>query len=91
MAKVLDDMHPELGRNRWWLYGAAAIPPAVVGYYRVQAGKHFPTDVLTGAALGAVTGILVPELHKRAPLKGRLTAMPVASDGLLGMHVALRW
>lgn len=91
MAKVLDDMHPELGGKRWLLYGAAAIPPALVGYYRIEAGKHFPTDVLAGAALGAATGILVPELHKRAPLNGRLTAMPIASTGLLGMHVAFKW
>ena len=42
MAKVLDDLHPELGGKRWLLYGAAAVPPAIAGYYRVEAGKHFP-------------------------------------------------
>ena len=26
--------------------------------------KHFPSDVLTGMAVGAATGILVPHLHK---------------------------
>lgn len=86
MAKVLDDMHPELGGKRWWLYGAAVIPPALVGYYRVEGGKHFPTDVLTGACIGAAAGILVPQLHKVKPLK-HLSLLPIASPDLLGMHL----
>jgi membrane-associated phospholipid phosphatase len=30
---------------------------------RVLAGRHFPTDVLVGAALGTTLGFLVPSLH----------------------------
>lgn len=30
---------------------------------RVEAGQHFPTDVLAGAAIGAASGTLVPLLH----------------------------
>ena len=30
---------------------------------RIRAGKHFPTDVLTGAAVGAAVGSLLPHLH----------------------------
>ncbi|HEY0979074.1 MAG TPA: phosphatase PAP2 family protein [Flavobacteriales bacterium] len=91
MAQVLSDMHPELGAKRWLLYGAAAVPPAVVGYYRIQAGKHFPTDVLTGALMGAATGVMVPWLHKRAPWKGHVELVPLASPELLGMHLGVRW
>jgi len=88
MAKVLDDMHPELGGKRWWLYAAATVPTAVVGYYRVEAGKHFPSDVITGALIGAATGWLVPELHKT--VGGRnITLMPIASKGTLGVHVGV--
>ena len=49
------------------LFAGAAVPPAVVGYYRMKGGKHFRTDVLAGIAVGAATGILIPELHKRSP------------------------
>lgn len=47
-----------------WI-GAAAIP-AAMGCLRVQAGKHFPTDVLAGYAVGAAVGLLVPWLHRHA-------------------------
>jgi membrane-associated phospholipid phosphatase len=30
---------------------------------RVEGGRHFPTDVLAGAAIGAAVGLLVPMLH----------------------------
>jgi membrane-associated phospholipid phosphatase len=65
MAKVYSDYHPELGNRKYWYFAAAAIPPVVVGYFRARAGKHFPTDIFTGLALGAATGILVPHFHKQ--------------------------
>ncbi len=37
---------------------------SVTGYLRYAAGYHFPTDILAGAALGAFTGWLVPQLHE---------------------------
>ena len=44
---------------------------------RVRAGKHFPSDVLAGAAIGTTSGIVVPLAHRyvaagrRAPLPSR--------------------
>jgi len=69
MTKVYTDMHRIRGWKRILLYVGASVPPAVVGYYRVQAGKHFKTDILVGFLTGAITGILIPELHKR--IKGK--------------------
>lgn len=63
-AKVYADYHPELGNKKFWIYAAALIPPAFVGYHRYRASKHFPTDIFTGFALGAATGVLIPHLHK---------------------------
>lgn len=37
---------------------------SLVGILRVVAGKHFPTDVLTGAIVGSAIGYLVPQIHK---------------------------
>ena len=42
----------------------AALAPAAMGYLRVRAGKHFPTDVLTGYAVGALIGLAVPYFHR---------------------------
>lgn len=90
MAKVLDDLHPELGGRRWLVYGAAVIPPAVVGYYRVQAGKHFPSDVVVGAIMGAAAGILVPQFH-RSTRTERLSVLPLLLPQGFGAYFAWKW
>jgi membrane-associated phospholipid phosphatase len=64
LVKVYTDYHQIKGWNRILLYGAASVPPALVGYYRMKAGKHFKTDVITGFVVGAASGILVPEWHR---------------------------
>jgi len=47
----------------------AAVAPAAMGYLRVRAGRHFPTDVLTGYAVGALVGWAVPYFHRTATWK----------------------
>jgi hypothetical protein len=37
---------------------------STVGYLRYKAGVHFPTDILTGAAVGSIIGFGIPWLHK---------------------------
>ncbi len=64
MAKVYSDFNPEIGNNKYLLYGAATIPPLILGYLRVRALKHFPSDVFVGLGVGALCGILIPELHR---------------------------
>lgn len=90
MAKVIDDLHPELGGKRWLVYGAALVPPALVGYYRIQGGKHFPSDVIVGALMGGAAGYLIPHLHRRTRTE-RLSVVPLVSPDVLGAHVAYRW
>src|SRR5438552_2740661 len=46
-------------RNAVLLYVGAAS----VGALRLEAGRHFPTDVLGGAALGSAVGWLVARFH----------------------------
>lgn len=69
-------------KKRKLLWIIAFVLPFLVGFSRVFVGAHFPTDVLCGWALGAVTVILVPWLRKT--IKNRwvfyavllLTALP---------------
>lgn len=61
-AKVWNDMHPD---SRWApvVWSAAALVPAYVGWQRVEAGKHYPSDVVVGAVVGAAVGCLIPTIH----------------------------
>ena len=43
---------------------AAVVWPMAVGFYRVKAGKHFPTDVIAGYIVGAGIGLAVPYIHQ---------------------------
>lgn len=90
MAKVINDLHPELGGKRWLLYSAATVPTLLTGYYRVRAAKHFPSDVLVGAGFGALVGVLIPELHKRR-LPGGLSVVPYANEEAVGMMMGVKW
>lgn len=62
-AKVFSDNNPG---SKWnpYVWSAAITLPAVTSFLRVKAGKHFPTDVVVGYAVGAAIGFLIPELHK---------------------------
>jgi membrane-associated phospholipid phosphatase len=51
-----------------WVWGGSLATAAAVGGLRIAAGKHFPSDILAGAAVGSLFGYLVPRLHlRRAP------------------------
>jgi membrane-associated phospholipid phosphatase len=64
IAKVYSDYNPGIGDNKYLLYAAAAIPPIIEGYFRVKALAHFPSDVMVGMGVGALCGLLIPELHR---------------------------
>jgi len=51
------------GAYAWTTLGVGTAVASAVAVGRVMAGKHFPTDVLTGAAVGASVGTLIPALH----------------------------
>ena len=48
-----------------WAWGGSLALAAGTGTMRILAGKHFPTDVIAGAAVGAFCGYVVPRLHLR--------------------------
>ncbi len=84
-AKVFHDLYPDSPWRPVVWAGAAAIPLAT-GYARYQAGKHFPTDIVAGYALGATLGILIPQLHKSPAEEG--WSLGVTEEGL---GLSLRW
>lgn len=76
MAKVYSDYHPE-SKVKWLFYTGAALATGATGYLRHRGGRHFPSDILVGTAVGTLSGILVPHFHKNKALKNRnLTILP---------------
>ncbi len=49
----------------------AAVIPATMGFLRVKAGRHFPTDVIVGYVVGAAVGFAVPYVHRSVKPGGR--------------------
>ncbi len=66
-AYLFQTRHPH---SRWvapvWVLGMSLA--SVTAIARVEAGKHFWTDVIVGAAAGASIGLLVPALHRNRVL-----------------------
>ena len=66
------------GRSGWaWLAAASFGAAALTGYLRVAADRHWATDVVTGAAVGTATGLVVPLLAFQ-PDGGRRPAVTLA-------------
>ena len=63
-AKIYNDFYPDSGAKPY-VWTAAAVIPAWVGYLRSKSGKHFLTDNIAGYVIGAASGILIPEFHKK--------------------------
>ena len=87
MAKVYSDYNPEIGDNKYLLYAAASVPPLLLGYFRLKALKHFPSDIIVGIGVGALCGILIPELH-RGEDKNILLGVYSSFEGT---GISMRW
>jgi len=86
-AKIFCDYHPELGWNKYLVYGAAAIPPLIMSYFRLRALAHFPTDVMIGFGVGALCGIMIPEFHR---MQGKDISLDVYSTSE-ATGIAVKW
>lgn len=58
---------------------------------RVQKDKHFFSDTLFGAVLGAVIGHAVATVHHREKAASRVTFLPVVSAETVGLLVSVRY
>jgi len=64
MGTVYSSLNPGSSLTPWVWAGSLAAA-GLTGYTRILGGQHFPTDVLAGAAIGALTGWIVPALHRQ--------------------------
>ena len=89
-AKVINDYHPNMNSGlKLGMWSTALIIPAATGYFRVQGGKHFATDVITGFAVGSMVGWLVPHLHKVYD-NSRISLVPMNYSGYNGFYLSCK-
>jgi membrane-associated phospholipid phosphatase len=69
----------------WVVLGVGVAVASFVSVGRVMSGRHFPTDVIAGAAVGISVGFLVPALHAQ-PKARRIR--PVVSGNMAGLVFA---
>ncbi|MBC8054682.1 MAG: phosphatase PAP2 family protein [Sphingobacteriaceae bacterium] len=88
-AKVFADFNPN-SKLKPYVWGAAALTSASVGYMRLKAGQHFLSDNLLGFGVGMAAGILVPHFHKTKNRVDGLTVQPYSGNGVNGMAMTYR-
>lgn len=79
-AKVFSDYNPE-SSFKYVMWGAAIVSTGATAYFRHRAGKHFPSDLIVGTSIGALSGILVPHFHKNKLFKNpNMSLTPFSGD-----------
>ncbi len=68
LATVYADYHPH-SKIKWLGYVLSSAATLGMGYMRLEAGMHFPSDILLGAATGTLSGILIPYFHNHKVVK----------------------
>ncbi|MBN2529119.1 MAG: phosphatase PAP2 family protein [Deltaproteobacteria bacterium] len=84
-ATFLSTTFSAMAPNSRWrivIWSASLSLASTIGVLRYVAGKHFPSDILTGAAFGALVGVFVPWLHRNPaqevvvyPVGGRINGI----------------
>lgn len=69
-AYLFAKRHPN-SKWRYVVWSLAIAGAGTVAALRVAGGKHFYTDVITGAAVGTGFGIMIPALHQDNSVKKR--------------------
>lgn len=62
ITKVYRDLFPN-SKFRYVILGLGLTWSTYSGWLSVKSGKHYMTDVIAGAIIGATTGYLIPKLH----------------------------
>ncbi len=87
-AQVFSDFNPG-SKAKPYVWIVAAAIPAVVAYYRYEAGMHFLSDIVLGYGLGMATGILVPKLHRTKAFRN-LSVLPQAGKNYKGLALVYK-
>ena len=87
ISEVYADYYPQ-SKIKWLFFALSGIATAGLGYLRIDAGMHFPSDVFLGAVIGASSGILVPYFHNHKIIKNcNLSLSPFGCGASQGLSI----
>ncbi len=83
--------------DQFWVKATAYGAATMTAWQRVRRGKHFPTDVVAGAAIGTLVGHSVVHFNRKLrsgekepeATGTRLTLVPVLGGGTFGVSATL--
>ena len=64
LSTVYSEIYPNSKYKKYIWIGSISTA-STVGYLRYRSGKHFPSDILVGAAVGSLIGWYIPFSHKK--------------------------
>ena len=82
LSSVYAKLHPG-SSARAWIWAGSLTLAATTGYMRYKGGKHFPTDIISGAIIGSLIGWGVPKLHEVDGVN--LTVAPLGGGLAIGL------
>jgi membrane-associated phospholipid phosphatase len=89
LSTVYPLRHPEF-EHKGWLWAGSLTVATGASALRVAAGKHFPSDVIAGAAMGTLVGLGFIQLHLKDSELWGVRPMPILTpEGQVGL-VAVR-
>ena len=80
ISEVYASYYPD-SKIKWLFFGLSGAATAGMGYFRLNAGEHFPSDIVLGAAAGTLSGILVPYFHKHKIFNSNKVSLSPFSSG----------
>jgi membrane-associated phospholipid phosphatase len=85
LSTVFSDLFPD-SKLKPWIWASTLSLSTFSGILSVRSGWHFPTDVITGALIGGISGYLIPQIHKTRALE-HLVLVPWAMPEATGLTV----
>lgn len=87
IAKTFSDIFPD-SKYKSLIWAGTMGLAVTSGVFSVFSGMHFPTDVLTGAAIGVLCGYFIPEMHKK---EQKISIYPVSFENSTAIGLTYRF
>ena len=63
LSTIYSTYYPD-SKAKPYIWTGSLVLASTIGYLRMAAGSHFPTDAIVGAIVGSAIGYLIPKIHK---------------------------